>query len=345
MARGKVGAVSGEGFRKSAAFLLVLAALTLCCLPAVAGCAIGGSASSSDDSAATAETESSDPSDGEGQSPASSGAGSSAQSKAGSSSEKPDESTLYALLDRAVAEQLIDLAETDADAAWIAAHPDAYKPYGNEVQMKLLKLVANDPDAAPFVRKFPDSYPADAPDYDAPALDAGSPSSDVPETPIPHLYQWDQRWGYVPYSGCCIATSGCGPTSLAMVYQGLTGKNDITPYDMAQLAYQSGYVTESDGTMNELFLGLCDYLGIMGWDVSIQAEDVIWTLQKGFPIIANVGPGRFSASGHFFVLSGLTEDGKVILNDPFSITRSSQLWDLEVILSETIAMYAYALPQ
>lgn len=47
-----------------------------------------------------------------------------------------------------------------------------------------------------------------------------------------------------------------------------------------------------------------------------------------------MGEGHFTDSGHFIVLRGLDENGKVLVADPASRERSAQAWDLELILDE-----------
>jgi hypothetical protein len=41
-------------------------------------------------------------------------------------------------------------------------------------------------------------------------------------------------------------------------------------------------------------------------------------------------------------LAGITSWGKVVVNDPYSVERSSQLWDPELIASEAIVLYAFS---
>ncbi|MFR3090600.1 MAG: hypothetical protein ACLTMP_01670 [Eggerthella lenta] len=98
---------------------------------------------------------------------------------------------------------LVQAASASDDAAWIAAHPDAYAMDGDAVQYKLLKLAAVEPEAVPFVRTFPDAYPAES------ALGTDDPASGE----VPRLYQWDQRWGSTVYSST-IRADGMLPTSL-----------------------------------------------------------------------------------------------------------------------------------
>ena len=297
-------------------------------LAAFAGCSTSGTTQSNETSAAASEE-------------------ASAQASAESSAHLPAPSTkaLYALLERETADKLIDLAKDDEDAAWIAAHPDAYEKFGDELQAKLLKLAADDPLAVPFVRNFPKKYPADKPDLDASGIDAYSPSPKVPQTAIPHFYQWDQRWGYTSYSADGFGLAGCGPTALSMVYQGLTGNDDLSPYDMGKLANDNGYVIYDQGTSGAFLTDMASQLGLVWWYVDNTPESIVSTLSDGCLIIANVGAGYFSTVGHYFVLAGVTDDGKIILNDPYSVTRSAQLWDPALISSESVVLYGYALPQ
>ena len=255
--------------------------------------------------------------------------------------EKKDEKALRSILGKEDANKLIGRAKDDVDAAWIATHSGSYKKYGGELQEKLLKLAADEPLASSFVRNFPEKSNADSPDLKAPAMDEDIHEKGVPKTRFPHLYQWDLRWGYTKFSEDGFGLAACGPTSLTMVYQGLTGKKDINPYDMGRRAEEGGFVVEGEGSTYGLFTDLAAQIGLLCWEMPVSVESITESLNDGCPIIANVGPGRFSKVGHFFVLAGLTEDGKVILNDPYSPERSSQVWDPELIVSESRTFYVY----
>ncbi|WP_239442892.1 hypothetical protein [Gordonibacter sp. An230] len=90
-----------------------------------------------------------------------------------------DEAALAAILGGDLAASLVQAAESGGDEAWIAAHPEAFAVDGEAVQRKLLKLAAEEPLAVPFVRSFPDLYPAETADpCDAPA-----------QGEVPRLYQ------------------------------------------------------------------------------------------------------------------------------------------------------------
>lgn len=242
-----------------------------------------------------------------------------------------DEATLASLLGDDVAASLVQAASTNADAAWIAAHPEAYAMDGEDVQRKLLKLAAVEPEAVPFVRGVPDAYPADA-----------GQACDVPAAgKVPRLYQWDPRWGSTVYSSTAFALTGCCPTSLSMVYQGLTGKGDLSPYDMGQRAREGGYETEFDGTDASFLVYEADSLGLSCEELGVDADALRETLSAGHVVICNVGPGDFTEAGHFFVITGLNDDGTLAINDPYSAERSNRAWDIDKVLAQTMALYAY----
>lgn len=250
---------------------------------------------------------------------------------------------LVTLLGEEETAKLIAQARTNPDALWIAAHPDEYAFDGIEIQYKILKLAADEPASIPYVREFPAKYPmSDASDDKNLAMSVASPVDSVPNTSVPHLYQWDRRWAYTVYSSATFGLTGCGPTSLAMVYQGLNRTVDRTPHDMAVLAEDRGFMSEFNGTDGTFFTAVADELGLSCWEAYPDASTIRDELSQGHVIIANLGPGYFTANGHFFVLAGLTNDGQVIVNDPYSVVRSSQTWEADFIAGETIAMYVYS---
>ena len=250
---------------------------------------------------------------------------------------------LVSLLGEEEAAKLIAQAKTNPDALWIAAHPDEYAFDGIEIQYKILKLAADEPASIPYVREFPAKYPAnDAVADKELAMDVASPSDKVPTTNIPHLYQWDRRWAYTIYSSASFGLTGCGPTSLAMVYQGLNRTVDKTPHDIAVMAEEGGFMSEFNGTDSAFFTEMASGLGLNCWESYPDAENIKEELAAGHVIIANLGPGFFTTNGHFFVLAGLDNDGKVIVNDPYSVERSSQTWDADFIAAESMAMFVYS---
>ena len=53
-------------------------------------------------------------------------------------------------------------------------------------------------------------------------------------------------------------------------------------------------------------------------------------MEAGNPIICVMGPGDFTTTGHFIVMTDYV-DGKIKINDPNSPIRSNKLWDCDLI--------------
>ena len=115
-----------------------------------------------------------------------------------------------------------------------------------------------------------------------------------------------------------VASHGCGVVCLAMVSTYLT--NEI--YAPEELAEQFGDYNTNKGSLWSLFKDSAKSLNLnliesdspngewYDWD------EVIKALENGQPVICLQGSGIFTSSGHFIVLTGITEDGKILVNDP-----------------------------
>lgn len=157
---------------------------------------------------------------------------------------------------------------------------------------------------------------------------------------VPLLIQWDERWGYGTYGDSVVGATGCGPTALAMVAAGLTGDNHITPFTVAKYADDSGYNTKY-GTSWTMMTEGCTNFGIMGHDISLSEASVYAELTNGTPIICSVGPGDFTDTGHFIVLSEII-DGKIRVLDPNSNKNSEKLWDYQELSGQIKNLWAYS---
>ena len=158
---------------------------------------------------------------------------------------------------------------------------------------------------------------------------------------FPLFIQWDERWGYDLYGDTYMAINGCGPTSLAMVIVGLTGDTTINPKVVAQYSYDNNYYAENVGTKWNLMTEGVNAFGVQGEAIPLSKEEIIVTLQKGQPIIASMKPGHFTTGGHFIVLTGMTEEGKIIVNDSDSKKRSSVTWDIDIIMDEAKGLWKF----
>lgn len=154
----------------------------------------------------------------------------------------------------------------------------------------------------------------------------------------PLLLQYDKRWGYGNYGDSVIAISGCGPTSVAMVIAGLTGRNDITPYDIAKYAYENGYY--ENGTSWDFFTkGVIKY-GIIGKEIALSESVMVKELKKDHPIICSMRPGDFTTTGHLILITDYKND-KFKINDPNSKERSNKLWSYQTLKTQIKNLWSF----
>ena len=64
-----------------------------------------------------------------------------------------------------------------------------------------------------------------------------------------------------------------------------------------------------------------------------EPQRILDALSQGRLVVAIMGKGHFTSSGHFIVLRGV-KDGQILAADPASTSRSQKLWDLSIILNE-----------
>lgn len=129
---------------------------------------------------------------------------------------------------------------------------------------------------------------------------------------IPHYLQTD--YGNIPYGGGSIASSGCGPTSFAMIASYLTGTT-ITPIDAISWCGNS-YYKPGAGTYWSYFQAASDHFGCGAVTQTSDPNQVLQALSEGHPVISSQRAGLFTSGGHFIVLRGVTAGGKVLVNDP-----------------------------
>ena len=181
------------------------------------------------------------------------------------------------------------------------------------------------------------------PDYtgDQPGVSIGDVSFADGGREVVYWNQMDKRWCNEPYGKTqTIGYAGCGPTALAIVVSTLTG-NTMNPKEMADWAYENGYCCEGDGSYRTLIPEGAAHFGLsVSYPGRSGVQEVVDALAEGKLVVAIMGPGHFTTSGHFIVLRGVTAEGKLLVADPVSLTKSQQEWDAETVFSETSSLDA-----
>ena len=152
---------------------------------------------------------------------------------------------------------------------------------------------------------------------------------------LTYFNQLDERWANEKYGKTdTIGVAGCGPTALAIAISNLTG-DETDPTEVAEWSYENGYVCEGSGSYISLIPNAAEHFGLSVEKLGkSNAEELVEHLDDGKMIIAIMGAGHFTNTGHFIVLRGVTDDGKILVADPVSYNRSTMAWDVSTILKE-----------
>lgn len=179
--------------------------------------------------------------------------------------------------------------------------------------------------------------------YDYPAEHVKEHTIDLTEEvsmdSVPLFVQWDKRWGYEKYSGNFFAASGCGPTTLSMVVVYLTHNREASPIAVAKYSKEAGYSVDGSGSSWTLISEGCRHYGVKAKTVALDESRMKAELDEGHPIVVNVGPGDFTDTGHFMVITGYDDEGFSI-NDPKSIEKSGKRWLFKNISSQIRAVWS-----
>ena len=147
--------------------------------------------------------------------------------------------------------------------------------------------------------------------------------------------QSDEVWAEERYGNDSIRGYGCGPTALAMVIASMTGEADATPASVAAWAAKAGYCSPRSGSYLSIVQGAAEHYGLACESLgAIDADTLYARLSEGGVIVALMGPGHFTAKGHFILLHGVTLSGEILVADPNSRENSLAVWEPQVIIDE-----------
>ena len=208
-----------------------------------------------------------------------------------------------------VFERLDQLAQEDERIAEIM---ESYYNYPD----KLLEALANNPEMTDFVMGY----------FDNDGRTYAVLTADEKKQDFPLFLQWDPRWGYGEYGdGSNIALAGCGPTCLSMALYYLTKDESLTPDVIAKYSMENGYYISGTGTAWALLQDVPAQHGLTVSQHKAEEQIMKEALDNGSVIICSMGPGDFTAAGHFIVIYGYDKKG-FLVNDPNCVARSRQSW-------------------
>lgn len=133
----------------------------------------------------------------------------------------------------------------------------------------------------------------------------------IDEVPLYNQHDYNTPFG----NRGTISSSGCGVTCLAMVATYLLDDPTLTPDLFGEVF---GKYHGSCGSSWKLFteaaevLGLGEVKQVFDWN----SGKVEAALRNGSLVISNQRAGVFTEGGHYILLTGITEDGKILVHDP-----------------------------
>lgn len=218
----------------------------------------------------------------------------------------------------------VDGEETTVDQVLDGAIPE-----------RLLKMAVDYPQTMGFVADYPEKYNQPV------EIDL---SGEVSLDTVPSLIQWDERWGYLSYGDGLLGYTGCGPTCLSMVAMYLNQDVTLTPDVVAEYADENDYYADGSGSKWTLMTSGAEHFGLTGEEMGITEWSLKNAVENGEPVICSVGPGDFTLSGHFIVITGYDyEEEAFLINDPNSEENTQRTWTYDQLASQVRTGWSYTL--
>ena len=149
---------------------------------------------------------------------------------------------------------------------------------------------------------------------------------------VSYYCQRDNRWAWSVYGNYTFGSSGCVPTTAAMIVNTLKGTN-YTPIDMGNILYNAGiYNVREIGAGGDTWNLISKKFGLI-YKNNINVQSAKNELMKGNMIAATVEGGRFCpwpGISHEILLFGLDAQGYTTVYDPYTSTRNGRVHISEI---------------
>ena len=174
----------------------------------------------------------------------------------------------------------------------------------------------------------------------------------------PILYlQTDPKWANHDYSAqgekTTIKAEGCGIACSAMVIASLADKK-VTPMDTAEWSKSHGYKAKGQGTYYSYFKPQFDAYGLQCKMLSSSNlyhtpnafvhKTALDAIQNGNWVIAVMGKGNWTTSGHYVLWYGM-EGNHVLINDPWSTKKAQTYADYSLFRNEVKYYWVITVPE
>ncbi len=219
-------------------------------------------------------------------------------------------------------------AKTDEKSAYIYEHID-------EIPQEVLDYYYLDYENS---LDFVYNYPEHKNDYASMSFTDEELNSDT----VPQLYMDDNRWAYEPTDGGYIKYTGCMAVSLTMANLYLRNNSDVDPVKVFLVADYSDGFAMFGGIDNGAVQNILKNLGFTYeiYDYSPGTENegnadmnvIRNALEQGHVVMAGMQGETFG--GHALIITSLSEDGTMRINDPADPEKTAQEWQFEELKDE-----------
>ena len=133
---------------------------------------------------------------------------------------------------------------------------------------------------------------------------------------MPFYYQRTGPYADLPYHRHTIKTDGCGIVAFAMAASYLL-ERDVEPPELVKWAGRKFAGLSGRGTRGVFFVKASEAYGLYCTPTNDLSE-ALHALRCGSPVIyyTKKSGGIFSDIPHYLVLSGITEEGRVLIHNP-----------------------------
>lgn len=149
--------------------------------------------------------------------------------------------------------------------------------------------------------------------------------------------QTDPEW---QQTGLPIAGSGCGPTSMAMIFATKRDKT-ITPIDVATYL-QSINSWDVQGLQWHGVPKAAEKFGMKSNELGVDWERAKSELKAGkLLMVSGQGGEPFTSGGHLIVARGITDDGKIIIANPAQMTETPESTPYSAPIAGTMNIWSF----
>ncbi len=217
------------------------------------------------------------------------------------------------------------LPDVISEYIWFYYHQDLFPADS-------IRLAKGNPDYTHFLYRYGND------NYSTYAGEITLATAEASET-VPHLYQYDPRWGFEEYFDTMIGLDGDGPTAVSMCLIALTGDTKLNPKVVAQYAIDNSLYYEGYGTAWALVPYCAEEYKLECKEVILDRYAMENELDQGNVMIIVLEGSPNYSTAHFLVLTGYDVQG-FFVNDPVSPANSRVRWAYEDLEEYIVAIWS-----